>query len=106
MQFNVLALTIAAMASVAVATETVTVYACPSATGVSSGVTSSGVAAPSVASTGVVTSPTGTTSPIAYATGAAGHMQVSAFGMVVAGAVALVCLLPTISPIYLSIDLH
>ncbi|KAB8302034.1 hypothetical protein EYC80_005486 [Monilinia laxa] len=108
MQFNILALTVAAMASVAVATETVTVYACPSATGPgyaaptgssageSSGITGSnpgGVASPSgvaapTASTGVVTSPTGTSSPIAFA-GAAGHIQVSAFGMVVAGAVAL-----------------
>lgn len=98
---------------------TVTVYACPSSTGLasaaassgssageSSGLTSgesspsgvaaaSGVAAPT-ASSGVVSSATGTSSPIAYATGAAGHIQVSAFGMVVAGAVALVCLPSTI----------
>ncbi|KAF7878879.1 hypothetical protein EAF04_000082 [Stromatinia cepivora] len=111
MQFNILALTVAAMASIAVATETVTVYACPSSTGLSgsaatagassgsstgesSGSSPSGVAAASgvaapTASSGVVTSPSGTSSPIAYATGAAGHIQASAFGMVVAGAVAL-----------------
>ncbi|TGO65093.1 hypothetical protein BCON_0004g00900 [Botryotinia convoluta] len=138
MQFNILALTVAAMASVAVATETVTVYACPSSTGLSgsaatagssagesSGITSgstgsssgessgltsgsnpsgvaaaSGVAAPT-ASSGVVSSPSGTSSPIAYATGAAGHIQVSAFGMVVAGAVALVRFPFTIPHLYL-----
>ena len=106
---------------------TVTVYACPSSTGLSgsaatagassgssagdsSGLTSgsnpsgvaaaSGVAAPT-ASSGVVSSPSGTSSPIAYATGAAGHIQVSAFGMVVAGAVALVCFSSTVSHLYL-----
>ncbi|PQE20021.1 hypothetical protein CJF31_00006553 [Rutstroemia sp. NJR-2017a BVV2] len=106
MQFKVLALAVAAMASVAVAdvTTTVTVYACPtssglaaSSTGASSGLTvpgaagSSGYAAPSgtAAATGTVSSATGTTSPIAYATGAASNVQVSAFGMIVAGAVAL-----------------
>ncbi|ESZ98891.1 hypothetical protein SBOR_0749 [Sclerotinia borealis F-4128] len=110
MQFNILALTIAAMASVAVATETVTVYACPSSTGISSsvptagassgessGLTSgessgsavaSGVAVPT-ASSGVVTGASGTSSPIAYANGAADHIHASAFGLVVAGAVAL-----------------
>jgi hypothetical protein len=83
----------------------VTVYACPtssglaaSSTGASSGLTvpgaagSSGYASPSgtAAATGTVSGATGTTSPIAYATGAASNVQVSAFGMVVAGAVALV----------------
>ncbi|KAG4439858.1 hypothetical protein IFR05_004634 [Cadophora sp. M221] len=88
MQFNVLAVILAA-ASVAVATETVTVYACASTAPLSTyaGVASS-TAAP-VASTGVVTAPTATGSPIAYATGAASLNGVSALGMIVAGGVAL-----------------
>lgn len=85
MQFSVVAL-FAAMASVAVATETVTVYACPSSTSVS---TYAGVASSTIASTGVVTAPTSTGSPIAYATGAASLNGVSALGMIVAGGVAL-----------------
>ncbi|KUJ22328.1 uncharacterized protein LY89DRAFT_728485 [Mollisia scopiformis] len=83
MQFNVIALTLAAMASVAAA-ETVTVYACPSST-----ITTAGIASSTIASTGVVTAATSTGSPIAYATGAASINGVSALGMIVAGGVAL-----------------
>lgn len=88
MQFSVVAL-FAALASVAVATETVTVYACPSSTSVASVASTAGVASSTIASTGVVTAPTSTGSPIAYATGAASLNGVSAFGMIVAGGVAL-----------------
>jgi len=84
MQFNIVALTLAAMASVAAAQSTVTVYAC----------SSSGVASPTVKSigtTGVSTGPTSTGSPITPATGAASmnHISGSALGMIVAGGVAL-----------------
>lgn len=85
MQFNAVALVLAAMASVAAAGETVTVYACPTSTS-----TTAGVASSTIASTGVVTAATSTGSPIAYATGAASLNGASAMGaMIVAGGVAL-----------------
>lgn len=76
-----------------------TVYACASTASAVSGVAAptgtvapivpSGAAAPTVASTGGVSAPTPTSSPIAYA-GAASLNGVSAFGIIVAGGVALV----------------
>ncbi|PBP22653.1 hypothetical protein BUE80_DR006628 [Diplocarpon rosae] len=96
MQFSVVALTVAAMASAAAAVDTVTIYACPStsshpplATGT---YTLAGVPHPTgtgVASTGVATAPTATGSPINYATGAAPVHGVSVLGMIIAGGVAL-----------------
>lgn len=71
---------------------TVTVYACSTLS--TAAPVSTGAALPTgtgVASTGVVTAPTTTGSPIAYATGAASMNGVSAFGIIVAGGVALVC---------------
>ncbi|TVY17948.1 hypothetical protein LARI1_G002830 [Lachnellula arida] len=98
MQFNVVALALAAMATVAQASVT-TVYACESTASAVSGVAAptgtvaplipAGAASPSVASTGVASAPTATGSPIAYA-GAASLNGVSAFGIIVAGGVALV----------------
>ncbi|KAE8445018.1 hypothetical protein EG329_014024 [Mollisiaceae sp. DMI_Dod_QoI] len=85
MQFNAIVLALAAMASSAAAWETVTVYACPTSTSATVGIASS-----TIASTGVVTAPTSTGSPIAYATGAASLNGASAMGaMIVAGGVAL-----------------
>ena len=66
---------------------TVTVYACSS----SGTAISSGVASATIASTGVVTAPTSTGSPIAYATGAASMNGVSGLAAAIAGGVALVC---------------
>ena len=69
---------------------TVTVYACPSSSISAAGYASSTVAAVgTVGSTGVVTSATPTGSPITYA-GAGSMNGVSAFGLTVAGVVALV----------------
>jgi len=84
MQFRFVAVVLAAMASVAAAGETVTIYACPTSTSSTLGVASS-----TIASTGVVTAPTSTGSPITYATGAASMNGVSALGLFVAGGVAL-----------------
>ncbi|TAQ88392.1 hypothetical protein B7494_g3253 [Chlorociboria aeruginascens] len=85
MQFtNIVALTLAAFASAAVATETVTVNICAA----SPTAASSYVVKPTVASTGVAVVPTASTSPIAYA-GAASMNGVSALGMIIAGGVAL-----------------
>jgi len=84
MQFRFVAVVLAAMASVAAAGETVTVYACPTSTSSTLGYASS-----TIASTGVVTAPTATGSPITYATGAASMNGVSALGLFVAGGVAL-----------------
>jgi hypothetical protein len=96
---------LAAMASVAFAEKTVTVYACEATSSVVPVATSSVVSVPgvasstasvvtvatSIASTGVVTAPTSTGSPIAFATGAASMNGVSgsALGLIVAGGVAL-----------------
>ncbi|TVY49305.1 hypothetical protein LOCC1_G000700 [Lachnellula occidentalis] len=89
MQFNVVALALATMATVASAGSITTVYACASTTSSVAGVPApTGAAAPTVASTGGVSAPTPTSSPIAYA-GAASLNGVSAFGIVVAGGVAL-----------------
>ncbi|CAL3962136.1 hypothetical protein PZA11_000623 [Diplocarpon coronariae] len=94
MQFSVVALTLAAMASVAAAGETVTIYACPSTSALppvsTAGYAAAGVPHPTgVASTGATTPPAPTGSPINYATGAASANGVSALGMIIAGGVAL-----------------
>jgi len=87
MQFRVLALALAAMATVASAKETVTVYAC--STAVPTGHASHTHASHTVASTGGVAPPVPTSSPIAPFTGAASVNGVSALGLMVAGGVAL-----------------
>ncbi|TVY35861.1 hypothetical protein LSUB1_G004819 [Lachnellula subtilissima] len=90
MQFNVVALALATMATVASAGSITTVYACASTVSTVPGVAApTGAASPTVASTGVASAPTPTGSPIAYA-GAASLNGVSAFGIIVAGGVALV----------------
>ncbi|KIN04029.1 hypothetical protein OIDMADRAFT_18150 [Oidiodendron maius Zn] len=83
MQFNLLALTVAAMAAVASAGDVVTVYACSSTSA------PSGVASPTVASTGGATPSGPTGSPIPYANGAGSANGVSVLGLIVAGGVAL-----------------
>ena len=77
-----------------IASSITTVYACASTVSTVSGVAAptaapTGAASPTVASTGVASAPTPTGSPIAYA-GAASLNGVSAFGIIVAGGVALV----------------
>jgi len=83
MQINVVAI-LAALASIAVATETVYVTV-PCSTA------HAGAAKPTVASTAVRQPPTPTGSPITHVTGAASMNAVSgsALGMIIAGGVAL-----------------
>lgn len=64
---------------------TVTVYACSASAATKA--TSAAVGTGTAASTGVVTAPTSTGSPIAYATGAA-NINGASFGMLVAGGAA------------------
>lgn len=103
MQFNCAVLALTAMASVAYADTTITVYACDStrmpvatpttAAGIpsSTGVVKVGTTSVVYASTGVSTSVTPTGSPITYATGAAtvNGVSGSALGLLVAGGAAL-----------------
>ncbi|TVY83291.1 hypothetical protein LSUE1_G001563 [Lachnellula suecica] len=99
MQFNVIAFVAAAMATVASAelmfarvltgaSRVTTVYACASSVAATSLPGVASATASAVASTGVASAPTATGSPITYA-GAASLNGVSAFGMIVAGGVAL-----------------
>ena len=102
MQFNILALTIAAMATVAVAhdaaeecpaPQTVTVYACPTGATPTAPGTPGGFSGygnpPAPTGTGGLTGPAPSDYPPITYQGAASNVQVSALGMVVAGAVAL-----------------
>lgn len=87
MQFKAVAL-FAAMASVAAAGQTVTVYACPASSSSAAGYATPTIG--TVGSTGVLSSSTPTGSPITYATtGAASVHGVSALGLSVAGVIAL-----------------